>query len=209
MQSNTYSGHTIHQRHILVGVTGSVAATKLLELVTGLQTLGEVQVVYTSAAKRFFCSTKLSQSGVSLWTDGDEWDLWQELSSPILHIKLRRWADIFILAPLTANTLAKMANGLCDNLLTSILRAWDPSRPILAAPAMNTYMWHHPLTQRHIALIHDIFTWIEWIGPIEKRLACGDIGMGGMMGVSEIIEKAAQMLERAKKENNQVFFKTY
>ncbi|CCJ31483.1 unnamed protein product, partial [Pneumocystis jirovecii] len=192
-----------------VGVTGSIAATKLLELVTGLQALGEVQVVYTSAAKRFLCTAKLRQSGVSLWTDGDEWNmhiltiqLWQEISSPILHIELRRWADILVLAPLTANTLAKMANGLCDNLLTCILRAWHPSRPILAAPAMNTYMWHHPLTQRHITLIQGIFTWIEWIGPVEKRLACGDVGMGGMTAVTGIIEKTSQMLEKAEKENN-------
>lgn len=63
------------------------------------------------------------------------------MGDPVLHIELRRWADVLVLAPLSANTMAKVAHGLCDNLLTSVVRAWDYAKPMIVAPAMNTYMW--------------------------------------------------------------------
>src|SRR5207302_2037596 len=69
---------------------------------------------------------------------------------PVLHIELRRWADVLLIAPLDANTLAKLANGLADNCLTCVWRAWDLARPVLLAPAMNTLMWEHRLTTRHL-----------------------------------------------------------
>jgi len=68
----------------------------------------------------------------------------------VLHIELRRWADVLLFAPLTAHTLAKLALGLCDNLPTNIARAWDSNKPVLVAPAMNTHMWNHPLTADHL-----------------------------------------------------------
>jgi phosphopantothenoylcysteine decarboxylase len=72
---------------------------------------------------------------------------------PVLHIELRRWADLLVIAPLDANTLAKLAYGLSDNLLTCLYRAWDRRRPIVLAPAMNTFMWESPLTGRHLRLL--------------------------------------------------------
>src|SRR5436189_194001 len=69
---------------------------------------------------------------------------------PVLHIELRRWADLFLIAPLDANTLAKLASGLADNCLTCVWRAWHPARPVVLAPAMNTLMWEHPLTRQHL-----------------------------------------------------------
>jgi phosphopantothenoylcysteine decarboxylase len=68
----------------------------------------------------------------------------------VMHIELRRWAHVLVIAPLDANTLAKLANGLADNCLTCVWRAWDTSRPVVLAPAMNTLMWEHPLTRRHL-----------------------------------------------------------
>ena len=68
----------------------------------------------------------------------------------MLHIELRRWADLFVIAPLDANTLAKLAGGLADNCLSCVWRAWDLARPVVLAPAMNTLMWEHPLTARHL-----------------------------------------------------------
>src|SRR5207249_4147638 len=68
----------------------------------------------------------------------------------VLHIQLRRWAELFLIAPLDANTLAKLASGLSDNCLTCVWRAWEPSRPVVLAPAMNTLMWENPLTRRHL-----------------------------------------------------------
>lgn len=83
--------------------------------------------------------------------DEKEWLMWEKLGDEVLHIELRRWADAFVIAPLSANTLAKLANGLCDNALTCTARAWDPSEaPLIAAPAMNTVMWEHPLTSQQI-----------------------------------------------------------
>ena len=86
--------------------------------------------------------------------DEDEWptDRYTR-GDPVLHIELRRWADLFVIAPCDANTLAKLALGNTDNCLTCVYRAWDMSRPIVLAPAMNTLMWEHPVTARHIRQI--------------------------------------------------------
>uniref|UniRef100_A0A0B6ZDI2 Flavoprotein domain-containing protein n=1 Tax=Arion vulgaris TaxID=1028688 RepID=A0A0B6ZDI2_9EUPU len=73
-------------------------------------------------------------------TDTDEWEAWSSIQDPVLHIELRKWADIMLIAPLDANTLAKIATGLCDNLLTCVARAWDPQRALLFAPAEHFYV---------------------------------------------------------------------
>ena len=137
--------------------------------------------------------------------DEDEWPgqaLGQRYGrgDPVLHIELRRWADLFLIAPLDANTLAKLACGLCDNCLTCVWRAWDRARPVILAPAMNTLMWENPLTRRHMTQIAEdaqaappaleLPALIEWINghcpglrivaPIAKKLACEDVGMGAM-----------------------------
>ncbi|XP_060030195.1 phosphopantothenoylcysteine decarboxylase isoform X2 [Erinaceus europaeus] len=149
------------QFRILVGVTGSVAALKLPLLVSKLldipgllsrddtrlwAVLGqrvEVAVVSTERAKHFYSSQDIP---VTLYSDADEWEMWKRRSDPVLHIELRRWADLMLVAPLDANTLGKVASGICDNLLTCVLRAWDRSKPLLFCLAMNTAMWEHPLT---------------------------------------------------------------
>ena len=98
------------------------------------------------------------------------------------------------LAPLDANTLAKLANGLCDNLLTCICRAWDFSKPILFAPAMNTFMWEHPITATHINVIQ---SWgYEQIPPIEKVLMCKDKGLGAMAEPDTIVKKVIDTLNK-------------
>ncbi|KDN53441.1 hypothetical protein K437DRAFT_292359 [Tilletiaria anomala UBC 951] len=128
---------------------------------------------------------------VQLWTDEDEWDQWSKVGDPILHIELRRWADIVLVAPCSADTLAKINGGICDNLLTSFLRALSPMTPILLFPAMNTLMWLHPLTARHIAFVRE-FLGYEVIGPIEKKLACGDMGQGAMYEWTDIVDLVAK-----------------
>src|SRR5262249_19840017 len=127
---------------------------------------------------------------------------------PVLHIELRRWADAFIIAPLDANTLAKLAGGLADNCLTCVWRAWDSTRPVILAPAMNTLMWEHPVTRRQLRQLAadaggavpedlDLDGVVEWINhncpklrivsPQTKRLACGDVGMGAMASLEYIV----------------------
>lgn len=136
--------------HLLIGCTGSVASIKIPEMITEIRRhCGQhssnvlIRVVATENALRFFDRELVAASndGVPVFSDIDEWTTWKQRGDPILHIELRKWADLMLIAPLDANTLAKIANGLCDNLLTSIVRAWDPKKPLYFAPAMNTYMW--------------------------------------------------------------------
>ncbi|XP_038124643.1 phosphopantothenoylcysteine decarboxylase [Cyprinodon tularosa] len=176
---------------VLVGVTGSVAALKLPVLVSELLQLPgvKVRVVTTEHAKHFYSPSDVS---VKIYTDKDEWELWTQRSDPVLHIELRRWADLLIIAPLDANTLGKIANGICDNLLTCVVRAWDTSRPLLFCPAMNTAMWQHPITDQQVSRLKE-FGYVE-IPCIAKKLVCGDEGKGAMAEVSTIVSIIRQHL---------------
>ncbi|KAL3151339.1 hypothetical protein ABBQ38_013171 [Trebouxia sp. C0009 RCD-2024] len=113
---------------ILLGASGSVAAIKVVELAYLLAEFAEVKLVLTKAARHFVQQDDLP---FTVHGDEEEWHQWQKKGDPVLHIELRKWADLLIVAPLSANTLAKMAQGLCDNCLTSIVRAWDFSKPLM------------------------------------------------------------------------------
>ncbi len=201
--------------NILLGVTGSVAAIRTPELHRQLTLAGHaVKIVATQAALYFFEPVSLGPSIVvrdeDEWPGRDQGRLWQR-DDPVLHIELRKWADLLAIAPLDANTLAKLANGLCDNCLTCVWRAWDPARPVVLAPAMNTLMWEHPLTLRHLWQVADadppggldrdaVVAWINEhcprlriVAPQSKRLACGDVGLGAMAEVPEIVAAIGEM----------------
>jgi phosphopantothenoylcysteine decarboxylase len=212
--------------NVLLGVTGSVAAIKTPLLVETLRRAGHrVRVVATDAALYFFDPVALDPSRPDrnpdvVTVDADEWpgrDAGRRYrrDDPVLHIELRRWADLFVIAPLDANTLAKLANGLADNCLTCVWRAWDVARPVVLAPAMNTLMWQHPLTARHLRRLASDATGrsapdlppagvIEWINahaatlrivpPITKELACGDVGVGAMAEVETVAAAVARLL---------------
>jgi phosphopantothenoylcysteine decarboxylase len=212
---------------ILLGVTGSVAAIKTPELVAALRTAGHaVKVVATDAALYFFDPVALDPSRVLrnpdvVILDEDEWPGRGDggryrRGDAVRHIEVRRWADLFLVAPLDANTLAKFANGLCDNCLTCVWRAWDPARPAAVAPAMNTFMWEHPLTRRHLralaadagaghvpghlddeatlAQINARSKSLRIVGPQVKALACGDVGDGAMADVADLVAAVAELL---------------
>jgi phosphopantothenoylcysteine decarboxylase len=210
---------------VLLGVTGSVAAIRTPELYQELKQAGHaVKVVATRAALYFFDPAALDPLDPSqrarnpeiVILDEDEWPGSQRgqhyrRDDPVLHIELRRWADVLLIAPLDANTLAKLANGLADNCLTCVWRAWDLARPVSLAPAMNTLMWEHRLTTRHLRQLAsdagagtvpddlDLDSLIAWMNreclrlkivpPQNKRLACGDVGIGAMADVKEIVAK--------------------
>lgn len=178
---------------VLVGVTGSVAALKLPLLVSQLLQLPgvDVRVVTTEHAQHFYNPAEVA---VKIYSDKDEWELWTKRSDPVLHIELRRWADLLVIAPLDANTLGKIANGICDNLLTCVVRAWDSTRPLLFCPAMNTAMWQHPITARQVASLKE-FGYVE-IPCIAKKLVCGDEGKGAMAEVSTIVNAVRQYLQK-------------
>ncbi|PWN36039.1 flavo protein [Meira miltonrushii] len=124
---------------------------------------------------------------LQFWEDEDEWSTWKNVGDPILHIELRRWADIVLIAPCSANTLAKIHAGVCDDLLTSFLRALSPSTPTYLFPAMNTLMHMHPLTDVHVRFAKETLGY-NVHGPIQKKLACGDLGNGAMLEWSDIVQ---------------------
>ncbi|XBW36664.1 hypothetical protein QEN19_002238 [Hanseniaspora menglaensis] len=132
---------------------------------------------------------------IKVWKDSDEWDVWQSRTDPVLHIELRRWADILVVAPMTANTLSKIALGLCDNLLTNVIRAWNPSSPILLAPSMVSQSYNSVITKRHLKFIKEEMPWVTVFKPAEKIMGVhGDIGLGGMMDPHEIVNKIVKEL---------------
>jgi phosphopantothenoylcysteine decarboxylase len=180
--------------NVLLGVTGSVAATRTPALFAALRRQGhQVRVVATRSSLYFFDPAELDSAHVGrnpaiVTLEEDEWpgDRYRR-DDTVLHIELRRWADLFVIAPLDANTLAKLAAGLADNCLTCVWRAWDVKRPVLLAPAMNTLMWEHPLTARHLQQVTADNANVRIISPITKSLACGDVGIGAMAEVDEIV----------------------
>ena len=204
---------------LILGVTGSVAAIRTPALFRALVAAGhEVRVVATEPALYFFGAEELRDGGVAgaaasqvLFRDADEWPGTRYgRGDQVLHIELRKWADLLIVAPLDANTLGKFALGLSDNCLSCIFRAWDFIKPVILAPAMNTAMWESPVTLRHLRqLIEDhagtaspggfsleeapaVFARrvprMVLIAPQAKRLACGDVGLGAMAEVTKIAE---------------------
>lgn len=200
---------------VILGVTGSVAAIRTPALYASLRASGhEVRVVATEPSLHFFEASALGPadpSGGPLYRDADEWPPGgYARGDPVLHIAFRQWADLLIVAPLDANTLAKFSLGLSDNFLTCLYRAWDFARPVILAPAMNTLMWQSPVTLRHLRQLladragqdvpggwglddaADAFARhaprLVLVPPQAKRLACGDVGIGAMAEVVTIAE---------------------
>lgn len=195
---------------LLIGITGSVAATRLPDLTRAFLNIGyDIRIVSTSHALYFF-DREAPEIRDRLITDDNEWPGSRyQRGDLVLHIELRKWADALLVAPLDANTLAKFAHGICDNCLTCVWRAWDLQKPVFLAPAMNTHMWEHPLTEKHIQAISQFqeatstsnrrpgidlpnrssqnHTKLNWITPITKQLACGDTGLGAMAEVDDIV----------------------
>jgi phosphopantothenoylcysteine decarboxylase len=182
------------RRNILLGVTGSVAAIKTYGLAEKLDAIGDVKIVATDAGHYFM---EASKNGFARWPvlrDKDEWPENYDLGQPVPHIELRRWAAAMVIAPLDANTLAKLANGICDNLLTCVFRAWDWTRPVILCPAMNTMMWENQPTKDQLRLLGDRHPNLYVINPVEKRLACNDVGMGAMADHADIVREVNHRL---------------
>lgn len=166
-------------QRVILGVTGSVAATLTKRLYTELSKNNEVKTITTKSADMFIdCRTGYGNANT------DE-EYWYKQTKEVAHIELRKWADMLVIAPLSANTLGKIANGLCDNLLTNIARAWDFRKPFIVCPAMNTMMWEHPVTCPQLQTLHD---WgVTILRPQVKLLACGDHGVGAMCNIEDIV----------------------
>ena len=162
-------------KRILLGVTGGVAAFKAAFLARELQRRGaSVQVAMTEAATHFVgAATFQALTGQPVFTD--QWDT--RIDNGMAHIELSRAADALLIAPASADFMAKLANGLCDDLLSTLCLARDC--PLIVAPAMNRQMWMHPATQRNVARLRD--DGITLFGPDSGDQACGETGEGRML----------------------------
>lgn len=217
-----------HRPRVLVCLTGSVATVKWPKLVLDLCSDFDVRVVCTSHGEHFFeVAREYDAAGFKqadaagftsgpplLWRDEHEWAGYKSVrSDPVVHIELRNWADLLLIAPASANTLAKVANGLADGLVSCVARAWPfgpgagatagpgpglsaarVAKPVLLAPAMNTAMWQHPVTSRHLEQAQ---AWgMRVIPPVSKVLACGEEGTGAMAEVGTIVQAVREELLR-------------
>ena len=168
-------------KKLLLGLTGGIAAYKAAELVRLLvQQNIAVQVVMTEAACRFITPVTLQAlSGNKVYTD--LWD--SSIANNMAHIDLSRDVDAIIVAPASADFMAKVANGLAEDLLSTLCLAREC--PLLMAPAMNRQMWDNPATQRNVATLKQ--DRVTLLGPAAGDQACGEIGMGRMLEAAEIV----------------------
>ena len=179
-------------KHLVVGMTGGIAAYKVCELVRRLQDEGAtVQAVMTAGAQQFVTATTMQAlSGRPVETD--QWK--SSTGNAMPHIELTRNADAIIVAPATADFLAKLAHGLADDLLTALALARDRTRtPLLVAPAMNVEMWDNPATQRNIAQLRA--DGVVILGPASGAQACGETGLGRMLEPPELLEDIASFFQ--------------
>jgi phosphopantothenoylcysteine decarboxylase len=238
--------------HVLLGVTGSVAAVKAPEIACRLieECGAHVKVVLSEGGRNFWEKAheydaihwqrlqdllRVQQTRDTATSNGDagahqlqvieaadEWNAWNRLGDPVLHIELRDWADVLLLAPLSAHSLAKLAHGLCDDTLSCVARAWDfghydktdrctssnesnepivvaRGKPVLLAPAMNTAMWEHPLTEQQLQTIQSFAPPasgnVMIVPPQSKLLACGEVGIGAMASVDTILQSVQSVLQ--------------
>ena len=178
----------LRDERVLLGVSGGIAAYKAAELVRRLRAAGaQVRVVMTEGAKRFITPLTLQAlSGNpvrdSLWDDGAE--------AAMGHIELARWATRVLIAPATADTLARLAHGHADDLLSTLVLA--TSAPLAVAPAMNQQMWAHPATQANVALLCG--RGVQVFGPGSGDQACGEVGPGRLLEPSELVSLLAEQI---------------
>jgi phosphopantothenoylcysteine synthetase/decarboxylase len=180
--------------NILLGVSGGIAAYKAVDLASKLTAAGaRVNTVMTENACRFVSPKSFEGvTGSAVLTN--MWSTPEEYKSG--HIALLDWADVIVVAPATADIIGKIANGLCDDLLSTTLCAcWR--KPTLLAPAMNNNMWSNPAVQRNVAAVKKMGFHI--IGPTEGRLACGTEAVGRMVEPSDILRVIEKIASRIKK----------
>jgi phosphopantothenoylcysteine decarboxylase len=225
-------GRSNGQIHMLLCASGSVATIKIPNMINALARHEHVRIrlIFTTSAANFLQGQSAEQPTIAEIealqnVDADEWAEPWVRGNKILHIELRRWADIMIIAPLSANELAKITQGWSDNLLLSVVRAWDTTglvdpvqeipgvqwaeesspegvinkKRILVAPSMNTAMWLQPITKKQIDILDDEWGvknggWFEVLQPMQKELACGDVGGGAMKDWREIVSLVEERL---------------
>lgn len=177
----------LEERTIVLGVCGGIAAYKVADLASRLVKLGAmVQVVMTRSAEAFVRPLTFE----ALTNHRVHCGMFEAEGEGLLHLNLAASTDLVIVAPATANTIAKYANGIADNLLTSVLLA--TAAPVLMVPAMEPNMWEHPATQANVLTLKE--REVNILGPAEGHLASGKSGVGRMVEPSEIITHVLELL---------------
>ncbi len=177
---------------LLVGVSGGIAAYKACDLVSQAVGRGwEVRVVMTESATRFVTPlTFQALSGHAVMTEAFGVHGAADGESPIEHIAWAKWATVTVVAPMSANTLARLAHGFADDALSTTWAALPRGVPSFVCPAMNTAMWEHPAVVRNLRWLAELERYTV-IPPVSKRLACGDVGVGGLADVATILDHLA------------------
>lgn len=170
---------------ILLCVTGSVSCILADKIAAKLSALGEVKIALTKSAQNFLNQDNFKFEG-EVYTDEDELN-WKKRGDSIPHIDLSKWADILVIAPLTANTLATIAAGMATNLVTNIVRAWDFNKPFIAACAMNPQMLTNPFTESHQNTMRKLG--VSFVPPQIKKMMCGDVGAGALADIDKIFKE--------------------
>ena len=178
------------KKNVVLGVTGSIAAYKAAEITSRLTKENlDVHVVMTADAQKFITALPFK----TLSRNPVETDLYGEAEGwKPTHIKLADEAQLLLIAPATANVLAKLALGIADDALTCIALALNPKTPILVAPAMNGKMWLHSATQANVATLRE--RGVEFIGPEAGMLSCGYEGIGRLFETERIVQRALELL---------------
>lgn len=206
------------RKRVLFGVTGSVAGVKGPEIAHRICTElnADVIVLLTRAGENFWTkaqdydfeswdsfqkvldnpSEDGSRGSGKVYSADEEWKGWNKMGDPVMHIDLRKWADLLLVAPLSAHCLAKFATGFCDDPLSCCVRAWDFKKcPLLLAPAMNTLMWEHPVTRPQLDAVKAFGDLVIVIPPKgDSMLACGEVGAGALASVDDIIHAVREAL---------------
>ena len=170
--------------NILLGVTGSIAAYKAADITSRLTKLGHnVDVVLTESGSRIITPLTLQ----TLSKNKVYMDMFEEITpTEVKHISLAKKADLVLIAPATANIIGKLANGIADDFLSTVVMAAANHTPVYIAPAMNTQMYENPIVQDNIKKLQSYG--YRFIEPKESLLACGDLGRGALADVDDIID---------------------
>ena len=180
----------LKDKTVVIGVSGGIAVYKTLDVISRLRKLGvNVNVIMTKSATEFVTPLSfqsLSQNYVvcDMFEDPKTWD--------VEHISLAKRADVFLIAPATANVIGKIANGISDDMLTTTAMA--TTAKVLIAPAMNTNMYENPIVQRNIGILKDLG--YNFVDPESGRLACGDTGKGKLASPETIVEEVVKLLSK-------------